>query len=57
MKDIEAFYALAYKYGFIDFETYVQAILDLSVSAVFQEFEERKQPDREYESELLARVG
>jgi hypothetical protein len=31
MKDIEAFYALAFKYGFIDYQTYLKIILKVSI--------------------------
>jgi len=31
MEDIEVFYALAFKYGFINRQTYLQIILKLSI--------------------------
>jgi hypothetical protein len=31
MENIEAFYALAFKYGFINYDTYIQIILKLSI--------------------------
>lgn len=57
MKNIEYFYALAYKYGFIDFEKYIQIIFRLTVSAVHLTLEDSRRPAREFESELLAKVG
>lgn len=57
MKDIEHFYVLAYNYGFIGFEKYIQIVLGLTVSAVRMTHEGSRQPTREYESKLFAKVG
>ena len=57
MKNIEAFYGLAFKYGFIDESTYVRVILKFSIdtlsSPVFSESNVIKK--NEYNRELLYR--
>jgi hypothetical protein len=57
MKNIETFYGLAFKYGFIDESTYVRIILKFSIDALSSPiFSESSVIEKnEYNSELLYR--